>query len=374
MIGKTFESVTKLPCRSWSEGREAIALGAAVYANHLWGSRTLSKIPEKDASDVIKHQAIAQYRGLLEAAWMDGGITPEERIYIGRRRKNLGLTMEESASIQREVIGKTMAELFPEAGWEDIPKSPGPSGEEGHSRPGVSLSLVPSPLILQVIAGVPTHELQGENLILRTHFVTYYLLKLETALNQDISRARLELKSRDGRSHAIDLPGLMRSHTLELYTADLEGWCIELGDRIELVADGERHESLVVSDVLCRTIDGMKSFEGEVPLTIHMKKSTFTSKFVMVLYNITGKKIKIEKFESTAGSLNSGIWIEVGQSVEIGWVEITRNFTPGDQFYIECKGYKGIAGLVAEDLIMSNSGVWGALAAAGGIALAALGG
>lgn len=39
LIGEELERITGVKCRQWSDGREAIALGAAIRANQLWGAR-----------------------------------------------------------------------------------------------------------------------------------------------------------------------------------------------------------------------------------------------------------------------------------------------------------------------------------------------
>jgi tetratricopeptide (TPR) repeat protein len=48
LICQELERITGLKCRQWSDGREAIALGAAIRANQLWGSR----LPEAESKCV----------------------------------------------------------------------------------------------------------------------------------------------------------------------------------------------------------------------------------------------------------------------------------------------------------------------------------
>ena len=111
LIAEELERVTGVKCRQWSEGREAIALGAAIKANQLWGKEKIAEHAPKIAeSHNMKVAAMSQYRMLLEAAWLDKTITPDERKFLGKKRKELGLTPSESKSLQIQILGVPIEE------------------------------------------------------------------------------------------------------------------------------------------------------------------------------------------------------------------------------------------------------------------------
>lgn len=111
MIQRVFEERLQLECRKWSEGREAIALGAALHARDLWQPLLSPNGSQDKKSQNEKLEAMSIYRGLLEAAWADGVISAEERVFLGKRRKELGLTIEESRSLQIQILGLPIDEV-----------------------------------------------------------------------------------------------------------------------------------------------------------------------------------------------------------------------------------------------------------------------
>lgn len=111
LIGEELERITGVKCRQWSDGREAIALGAAIKAHHLWGLRAAEKVQEGRTASSEKIAAMAQYRKLLEGAFLDGKITEEERVFLGKERKALGLTIDESRSLQIQILGAPIDEV-----------------------------------------------------------------------------------------------------------------------------------------------------------------------------------------------------------------------------------------------------------------------
>ena len=88
-----------------------------------------------------------KYQGTLEVAYLKKFLTQEHRIEIGRKRKDLGLTLEEANTIQIMVLGAPIGEVVgggplhtatqPSAAT--LPK-PAPSTNE-HAAPGSSLGI-----------------------------------------------------------------------------------------------------------------------------------------------------------------------------------------------------------------------------------------
>jgi ribosomal protein L7/L12/actin-like ATPase involved in cell morphogenesis len=110
-VKKVIEELTGAPCKQFDYGREAIALGASVKAHLEWGEKTSKSDIKNDAQDIKRADAISQYKGLLEGAWIDGVISNDERVFLGKKRKELGLSIEESEIIQRQVLGALIRDI-----------------------------------------------------------------------------------------------------------------------------------------------------------------------------------------------------------------------------------------------------------------------
>jgi actin-like ATPase involved in cell morphogenesis len=113
MIPKLLEQVAGLPCRTWSEGRDAIALGAAIHAYRILDKpEILAESATTQCSRPGENfSAMSQYKSLLEGAWIDGVISNEEGVFLVQKRKELGLTIEDSERIQREVLGALIRDI-----------------------------------------------------------------------------------------------------------------------------------------------------------------------------------------------------------------------------------------------------------------------
>jgi hypothetical protein len=109
MVERVFSETLKIECRTWSQGREAIALGAALHAKELWGQKPAAA-PPRDPEVTPKTQAKSVYRALLEGAWADGKITETESEFLNRKRQELKLTKKEAETVERQILGKTLAE------------------------------------------------------------------------------------------------------------------------------------------------------------------------------------------------------------------------------------------------------------------------
>lgn len=117
LIGEELERITGVKCRQWSDGREAIALGAAIRANQLWGQQPASKAQEVWDIGNGKVALMAQYRSLLEAAWLDGRISKEEKNFLNEKSVEFGLTDQETDTIQIELLGSRIND-FPQLNQE----------------------------------------------------------------------------------------------------------------------------------------------------------------------------------------------------------------------------------------------------------------
>jgi molecular chaperone DnaK len=113
MIAVLLEQVAGLPCRTWSEGRDAIALGAAIHAHRILGRTT--SIPEStsasESNSEYKVSAILQYKSLLEGALIDGQISSDESVFLEKKRAELGMTFEEAQAIQINILGAPIGDV-----------------------------------------------------------------------------------------------------------------------------------------------------------------------------------------------------------------------------------------------------------------------
>ncbi len=110
LIADELEQITGLKCRQWSEGRESIALGAAIKAYQLWGDHEKNNGSIKSTVG-DKASAMDTYLKLLEAAWLDGAVSENERTFLERERKALKITSDEAATLEREISGSTYKEV-----------------------------------------------------------------------------------------------------------------------------------------------------------------------------------------------------------------------------------------------------------------------
>lgn len=387
LIGQELERITGVKCRQWSDGREAIALGAAIKSHLLWGKDTEKKMQAYDEDALWKEAAIAQYRNLLEGAWIDKLITHEERIFIGKKRKELGLTIEESEKIQIQILGARIAEITKEQNCSNQTNARKDYSFASDSDSRALAKQLPmivridrSLIGLQVVALAPeAHpDLSSDDLILRTHFPLAYLVVLENLSDNDIDSVRLSIESSSGHKHSLLIPQIKpkKSGILSLSSADLDGWMITAGDKLTFDSVGSNPIFFEVSDDLCMSIDKKKSLHEDMPCVVTVRKATFSSNFVLKIFNIQNIKIKITEFRSPAGIISMPIEIEPNSYTEIGWCELSegRNLASGEEFIMSIQGYRMVQGVIAEGQIKGSSGIWATLGAIGGIALAAAGG
>jgi molecular chaperone DnaK (HSP70) len=111
MIAKVLEQVSGLPCRAWSEGRDAIALGAAIHANRILERPTSKPAPPPTIEPDHKASAVAQYTSFLEGAWIDGVISDDKRVFLSKKSNELGLTIDEANAIQINVLGAPISDF-----------------------------------------------------------------------------------------------------------------------------------------------------------------------------------------------------------------------------------------------------------------------
>jgi len=111
LIHKLLIETCNVPCRAWKEGRDAIALGAALYSHKLWGET--QKAVEAVKIDPVEEMKAAQslYRKLLEAAWLDGYVTEEEQAFLEKERKVLKIRVKEATLLQTETFGCSIKDV-----------------------------------------------------------------------------------------------------------------------------------------------------------------------------------------------------------------------------------------------------------------------
>jgi formylglycine-generating enzyme required for sulfatase activity/actin-like ATPase involved in cell morphogenesis len=95
LIREELERATSLKCRQWNEGREAVALGAAIRANHRWG--------QQSATDGEISTSVKIFKVTFEALNIDGKIDDTERVFLEKKRKELGISLEDARLIYEGV-------------------------------------------------------------------------------------------------------------------------------------------------------------------------------------------------------------------------------------------------------------------------------
>ena len=436
MIAKLLEQVAGLPCRAWSEGRDAIALGAAIHAHKILDDAP--SVPEISPLGTPLEQAhgnlkMADHKGIvddMEGQVFRGGCTNLTMNPPAAAELNLFFSIISGDEIQGvleiseplgggskfsgHIKGDKITFITRADGFE-IEWAATYSGEEiidgsyfarakdsiikalyGGDQKGVwsccrvfnanessstkptpfRLSLQKSDVGLQVLALVPKEDLQGDDLIMRTHYVVTYLLRIENQSDHSIKQVRILLKNAEGGRHSVIIPKLAEGNdnSLLLSPVYLGGWALNIGDTVTAEAQGHSFCDFNLTDDACDFVDGKKSVSRDIPCIIVLRKAAFSSNFVIRITNIHTRTIKITDFISGAGSLKSHIEIAPKAEAEIGWLELDRNFNPGDEFKIKFSGFPWVHGVVSEGQLSSNGIIWKGLAAAGGLALAVLGG
>lgn len=388
MIAILLEQVAGLPCRAWSGGRDAIALGAAIHAHRIL--EMPASVPRSTSAIGPNHDhkvsAMSQYKSLLEGAWIDGAISNEERVFLGKKRKELGLTIEESQAIQIQVLGAPIGDVIQknETAFNDVKEARSSivSAIQQNIKKNshFKIRLEKSSVGLQIVALAPAAhtDMQGDEFIRRTHFPMAYLVNIENTSSTEVHSVRVSLNSSDGQHHSILIPSIKpgKPSALSLTSADFEGWMVTSGDTLAVDATGVEATVFVVTEEECAAIDQKKALHDEVPCVAFVRKATFSSNFVLKVVNIQKRKIKITGFQSPAGSINSSIEIEHDAEAEIGWCELSegRNLAAGEEFLISVQGFRDVQGIIAEGQLKGSGPIWTVLGALGGIALAAAGG
>jgi actin-like ATPase involved in cell morphogenesis len=490
MIQRVFEERLQLECRKWSEGREAIALGAALHARDLWQSQNSRNESQNRTAQNEKMEAMSIYRGLLEVAWADGMISAEERAFIGKRRKELGLTIEESRSLQIQILGSIISEVCGSlqnsqkdtnkeiteplayvggctnlsleapvaaeigltiesisgtevAGILEVhaPLSGGSrfigkikdniisfvtkndeseitwkgnfsedkitDGEYtvkiidpklrammGENQEGIwncsklngdstgttpfTVSLEKSDISAQIVAAVPTDKFQREELIRRAHYLVTYLLRIENASSITIRNARINLSAENGRKYSFHLPEIKsgKKHALVLKPGDLGGWTLNMSDVIIVDANGLNPCIFEVTEAACNEIDNKKALACEIPCAVTLRPAIFSKNFVLKVFNITKKKLKVLEIKcqsSLDGQITTykpSIEIDQGAEAEIGWLEIGCNPKAGDKIQIKFNHYEPVDVIVFGGEAGSKSAAWQVLGGLGALAAA----
>lgn len=134
MIAKILEQVAGLPCRAWSEGRDAIALGAAIHANRIL--KNPAGAVESASTIKLNHEhkssAVLKYKSLLEGVMLDGIVSNDEAVFLGKMRTELGLTFEEAEAIQVNILGAPIREIVKSKN--DTPKTQSTDSENSYNQ------------------------------------------------------------------------------------------------------------------------------------------------------------------------------------------------------------------------------------------------
>ena len=112
LVRQLVEEVAGVPCRQWSEGRESIAIGAALHSHAVWGEQALSQRSPTEIAFEESETRITKYTKYLELAFLDKVITSEEAKFLEKERISLGLSVEEAHRLQVQVFGSSINDLL----------------------------------------------------------------------------------------------------------------------------------------------------------------------------------------------------------------------------------------------------------------------
>ena len=90
----------------------AVALGAAYYANILWGTDSPSRSPETGTSIPVTPPQIDQYRRAVEETFSDKKLGRVEVDRLNAFAGQLGLNREQTADVERQILGNSKEGLL----------------------------------------------------------------------------------------------------------------------------------------------------------------------------------------------------------------------------------------------------------------------
>ncbi len=99
LVRQRLSEVMDVPLKSWRLRDVAVAMGAAEYADMLWKARR-----PRSAED--------RYRSAVELAWRDGVLEEAELARLGQIADDLGLAADTRAEIERRVMGRRKEQVF----------------------------------------------------------------------------------------------------------------------------------------------------------------------------------------------------------------------------------------------------------------------
>jgi WD40 repeat protein/actin-like ATPase involved in cell morphogenesis len=119
LVQRRISEALELEPQRWGHRDVAVALGAAHYANTLWGQ------PQPHAEPLAPSE---RYRRAVELMWSDQQLEPHEADRLEALRQELQLTKQQVCDIEREIIGIAKEELAPRGSEKydvDVPVRPG---------------------------------------------------------------------------------------------------------------------------------------------------------------------------------------------------------------------------------------------------------
>jgi molecular chaperone DnaK (HSP70) len=99
-VGEELERITGIKCRQWNDGREAIALGAAIRANQMWGQQENLQQREADWAGMCEDGGMSKNKELSK----DSSHVGEGRVALKPSEVSGGNATSEPMSLEDKVI------------------------------------------------------------------------------------------------------------------------------------------------------------------------------------------------------------------------------------------------------------------------------
>src|SRR5215212_7046149 len=107
LVVKTLEETLPVSPLGFAKKDVAIALGAAHYANIRWSTEQRVRKPQQPGTPVTDTRYLDQYLAAVEETFSDGRLTKVEVERLNAFARQLGLSREQTAGIERRIMGNS---------------------------------------------------------------------------------------------------------------------------------------------------------------------------------------------------------------------------------------------------------------------------
>jgi hypothetical protein len=367
MVKRVFEETLKIDCRTWTQGREAISLGAALRARDLWGSIVTGEPkPEPKTKIKISGGKKETARGANNEpeptesdnywVWVPGYVEP----VLTPKPKLVDYVRIEGAMFCRpgETEWKSAGEI---GGAVNSQAQHAPAltvAPSASSQPPCCKVYVQPAALGRIIGAAEVRErLETEdqlNAFITNHIMQCFVdLVVENKTSAPLRCPRLTFTNSEAPNpHFLQMDDIPAGESGSYNSFNLN-WVITPGDEIHVefanMPGVKASVQVTPSDFAATWAENEKSPQP-LPVFVTWRRGMFKGA-VLCIANMTDRKLRGVTLSTSAGDTTIKHEIEANGVLEIGKLELTgdRNFQGGDIFYINAGGFLNVAGFVMDE-------------------------